>query len=43
MKASDVFTLVELKHESKDQLLARIWRSIELILFQHCMLGVGYL
>jgi hypothetical protein len=26
-----------------DQLLARVWRSIELILFQTCMLEVGYL
>jgi hypothetical protein len=35
-------TGVELKLESKDQLLARVWHSIELILFQPCMLGVGY-
>jgi hypothetical protein len=43
MKASDAISLVELKLESKDQLLARAWHSIELILIQPCMLGVGYL
>jgi hypothetical protein len=37
------FNLVELKLESKDQLLAQIWYSIELILIQPCMLEVGYL
>jgi hypothetical protein len=31
------------KLESKDQLLAWVWHSIELLLFQPCMLGVGYL
>jgi hypothetical protein len=35
--------LSKLNIESKDQLLARVWHSIELILFQPCMLGVGYL
>jgi hypothetical protein len=35
--------LSKLKLESKDQLLARVWHSIELILFQSCMLEVGYL
>jgi hypothetical protein len=43
MKASNDISLLKLKLESKDQLLARIWHSIELILIQHCMLGVGYL
>jgi hypothetical protein len=43
MKASDGSSLVELKLESKDQLLARVWHSIDLILIQPCMLGVGYL
>jgi hypothetical protein len=43
MKASVGISLVKLKLESKDQLLARIWHSIELILIQSCMLGVGYL
>jgi hypothetical protein len=43
MKASNDISLVELKLRSKDQLLARVWRSIELILFQSCMLGVDYL
>jgi hypothetical protein len=42
MKASNGINLVKLKLESKDQLLARIWHSIELILIQHCMLGVSY-
>jgi hypothetical protein len=37
------FNLSKLKLESKDQLLARVSHSIELILFQPCMLGVGYL
>jgi hypothetical protein len=35
--------LSKLKLESKDQLLARVWHSIELILFQPCMLGVGFM
>jgi hypothetical protein len=43
MKASNGISLVELKLGSKDQLLARVWHSIELILIQPCMLGVGYL
>jgi hypothetical protein len=43
MKASNDINLVKLKLESKNQLLARVWYSIELILIQHCMLGVGYL
>jgi hypothetical protein len=43
MKASDGINLSSLKLESKDQLLARVWHSIELILIQPCMLGVGYL
>jgi hypothetical protein len=43
MKASVGINLVELKLESKDQLLAWVWHSIEFILFQPCMLGVGYL
>jgi hypothetical protein len=43
MKASIGINLVKLKFESKDQLLARVWHNIELILIQHCMLGVGYL
>jgi hypothetical protein len=43
MKASNGISLVKLKLESKDQLLARVWNSIELILFQPCMLGVNYL
>jgi hypothetical protein len=29
--------------ETKDLLLARAWHSIELIIFQSCMLGAGYL
>jgi hypothetical protein len=32
MKASNGITLVKLKLESKDQFLARVWHSIELIL-----------
>jgi hypothetical protein len=36
-------TYLELKLESKDRLLARLWHSIDLVLFQPCMLGVGYL
>jgi hypothetical protein len=40
MKATSSISLVKQKLESKDQLLARIWHSIELILFQLCMLGV---
>jgi hypothetical protein len=43
MKASNGISLVKLKLESKDQLLARVWHSIEIILIQPCMLGVGYL
>jgi hypothetical protein len=43
MKASNDISLVKLKLESKDQLLARVWHSIEIILIQPCMLGVGYL
>jgi hypothetical protein len=43
MKASNDISLIKLKLESKDQLLARVWHSIELILIQSCMLGVGYL
>ena len=35
--------LSKLKLESKDQLLARVWHSIELLLFHPSMLGVGYL
>jgi hypothetical protein len=33
MKASNNISLVKLKLESKDQLLARVWHSTELILF----------
>jgi hypothetical protein len=43
MKASNDINLSELKLESKYQLLARVWHSIELILIQPCMLGVDYL
>jgi hypothetical protein len=43
MKASNDINLVKLKLESKDQLLVRVWHSIELILIQPCLLGVGYL
>jgi hypothetical protein len=43
MKANNDISLVKLKLESKDQLLARVWHSIEVILIQPCMLGVGYL
>jgi hypothetical protein len=43
MKVSNDISLVQLKLESKDQLLARVWHSIELILIQPCVLGVGYL
>jgi hypothetical protein len=43
MKASNGISLVKLKLKSKDQLLPRVWHSIELILIQPCMLGVGYL
>jgi hypothetical protein len=43
MKVSNDISLVQLKLESKDQLLARVWHSIELILIQSCVLGVGYL
>jgi hypothetical protein len=34
---------LELKLESKNILLVRVWHSIELILFQSCMLGVSCL
>jgi hypothetical protein len=43
MKASTGISLVKLKLKSKDQLLARVWHSIEFILIQHCILGVDYL
>jgi hypothetical protein len=43
MKTSNDSSLVKLKLESKDQLSVRVWHSIELVLFQHCMIGVGYL
>jgi hypothetical protein len=43
MKTSNGISLVKLKLESKDQLLDRVWHSIVLVLFQPCMLGVGYL
>jgi hypothetical protein len=43
MKASNDINLVKVKLESTDQLLVRVWHSIELILIQPCMLGVGYL
>jgi hypothetical protein len=43
MKASNDINLVKLKLETKDHLLAQVWYSIELILIQPCMLGVGYL
>jgi hypothetical protein len=36
-------TSLELKLESKDQPLARVWHSMELLLFQPCILGVGCL
>jgi hypothetical protein len=36
-------TGVELKLENKDPLLAWVFHSIELILFQPYMLGVSYL
>jgi hypothetical protein len=36
-------TGLELKLESKDPLVARVWHSIELLFFGICMLGVGYL
>jgi hypothetical protein len=35
-------TGLELKLESKDPLLGRVCHSIELVLMQPCMLGVGY-
>jgi hypothetical protein len=34
MKTSNDINLVKLKLESKDQLLAWVWHSIELVLFQ---------
>jgi hypothetical protein len=43
MKTSNDINLVKLKLEIKDQILARVWHSIELVLFQLCMLGVSYL
>jgi hypothetical protein len=43
MKESNGINLVKVKLESTDQLLVRVWHSIELILIQPCMLGVGYL
>jgi hypothetical protein len=43
MKASNDINLVKLKLKSKDQLLVRVYYSIELILIQPCMLGVSYL
>jgi hypothetical protein len=33
MKASNTISLVKLKLESKDQLLAQVWHSTEFILF----------
>jgi hypothetical protein len=43
MKASNDINLNRAKLESKDQLLARVWHGIELILIQPCMIGVSYL
>jgi hypothetical protein len=43
MKASNGISLVKLKLECMDPLLAQVWHSIELILIQSCMLGVDYL
>jgi hypothetical protein len=43
MKASNGINLVKLKLESKDQPLARVWHSIEFLLFQPCILGVDFL
>jgi hypothetical protein len=43
MKASNVINLIKIKLESKDEFLVRVWYSIEHILIQPCMLGVGYL
>jgi hypothetical protein len=43
MKASNDINLVKLKLENKDQLLARVWHSIESIPIQLCKLGVDYL
>jgi hypothetical protein len=43
MIASNDISLIKLKLESKYQLLAWNWYSIELILIQPCMLGVDYL
>jgi hypothetical protein len=43
MKASNGINLVKLKLESKEHLLAWVWHSIEPILIQPCMLGVGCL
>jgi hypothetical protein len=43
MKASNGISLVKLKLESNDPLLARVWHSIELIPTQPCMFGVGYI
>jgi hypothetical protein len=43
MKTSSSISLVKLKLESKDPLLARVWLSIEFILIQPRMLEVSYL
>jgi hypothetical protein len=43
MKASNDINLINLKLESKHQLLALVWHGMELILIRPCMLGVGYL
>jgi hypothetical protein len=43
MKLSIGIILVNLKLESKDSLLARVWHSIELIPIQLYILGVDYL
>jgi hypothetical protein len=43
MKASNGINLEKLKLDHKDQLLARVWHSIELILIQLYMPAVGYL
>jgi hypothetical protein len=43
MKASNDINLVKLKLKSKDQLLVRVWHSIEFILIQSDMLGISYL
>jgi hypothetical protein len=43
MEASNDINLVKLKLKSKDQLLVWVWHSIELILIQSGMFGIGYL